>query len=68
MMHKIQITPERLIGRMSLAEVQEFLGDLDLSDTARDAARFKNLVFQLDDLELAIETVGGPVLQQRKAA
>ncbi|TWU60224.1 hypothetical protein Poly51_04990 [Rubripirellula tenax] len=66
-MKEFPVTPERMIGRLSLNEVQEFLEDLDLPSTTRDAARFKNLVFQFNDLELAIETVGGPVQIKRAA-
>ncbi|MGB7324536.1 MAG: hypothetical protein WBD31_06675 [Rubripirellula sp.] len=54
------VSPERLIARMALADVQEFLAELELASTSRDAARFKNLVFQLGSLELAIEMAGGP--------
>jgi hypothetical protein len=64
---RLIVSPERLIGRMTLGEVQEFLADMELPASTRDAARFKNLVFQFGDLELALNAIGVPDDRRRAA-
>ena len=53
-------TPEQVVARMSVGEIQELLGDLGMQADAFNAQRLRTLVVELRNLEMAIAAVGGP--------
>ncbi len=55
-----QPTPEQVIAKMSLAELQELLEALSMNAALCDARRLKRLVAELQDFEAAIEVIAGP--------
>ena len=53
-------TPEQVVARMSVGEIQELLGDLGMQADAFNARRLRTLVLELRNFEMAIAAVGGP--------
>jgi hypothetical protein len=67
MMSERPLTPEEVIGEMSVAEVQELLSDLRLDSSQPAAIQLKQMVRALGDFETAIEAFSQPPAT-RKAA
>ena len=61
------VTPEQVVGRMSIADVQELLGDLGIAADVSTSRRFQLLVAELGRFELAIESIGGAATMRRAA-
>jgi hypothetical protein len=53
-------TPEQVVARMSVGEIQELLNDLGMQADAFNAQRLRTLVLELRNFEMAIAAVGGP--------
>jgi hypothetical protein len=61
------VTPEQVVGAMSIADVQELLGELGMADDVSTSRRFQLLVAEYGRFELAIESIGGAATMRRAA-